>query len=249
MFLSYSIQEKVFKRAFNCDKMAAEAIKKNDIVELKYTGYHDKVVFDSNVEAELKKINPDANAEKLVVVVGHGMVVPGFDKAIEGKEIGKEYEISLSPKEGFGERKRELIKTIPLKVFHAKRVDPKPGMTLALDNMLVKIITVSGARVVADFNNPMAGKDVTYKFSVERRIDDEKEKCENVFNLFFRIKPDFEIKDKVIVKGPKKFEFFVTALKDKFKEIIGKELAFEEIKKEERKEEKDKTEEKEEVKS
>lgn len=228
--------------------MVANVVKKNDIVELKYTGYSGGVIFDSNVEDELKKINPESKAEKTMVVVGQGMVVTGFDKALDGKEIGKEYEISLSAKEGFGERKRELVKTIPLKIFHSKQVDPRPGMTLSMDDMLVKIIAVSGARVVADFNNPMAGKDMKYKFTVARKVEDEREKCKVVFEMFFRMTPEFEIKDKVIVKGPKHFEIFVKAFGDKFKEIIGKELAFEEVKKENKSDKKDVKEDKKEVK-
>ena len=92
-----------------------ELTKKNDFVELLYTGYSQGNVFDSNIEEDLKKIDPKGKVKKTIVVIGQGMVVPGLDKALEGKEIGKEYEIKLSAKEGFGERDRNLLKTIPLK--------------------------------------------------------------------------------------------------------------------------------------
>ena len=45
-----------------------------------------------------------------------------------------------------------------------------------------------------------------------------------------RMVPEFEIKDKIIVRGPKGFEVFIKAFNDKFKEYLGKDLSFEEKK-------------------
>ena len=204
------------------------ATKKNDFVEIKYTGFANGNIFDSNIEEDLKKIHDDAKIREGIIIIGQGMVVSGLDKALEGKEIGEEYELSLSPKEAFGERKKELVKTIPLKIFTEKNINPQPGMVLALDDMIAKIITVSGARVVTDFNNPLAGKEVKYKFKIVRKIENEEEKCKTVLELLFRFVPKFEIKEKeIIIKGPKQLEIFIGAFKDKFKELIGKELKFE----------------------
>jgi len=166
------------------------------------------------------------------------MLVKGFDKALEGKEIGKEYDVTFGHGEGFGQRDRKLMQVVPLKEFHSKNIDPRPGMSLAIDDRLVKIVAVSGARVTIDFNSPLAGKEIKYKFTIIRKVSDEKEKCDALFATFFRMVPPYEIKEKVIVKGPKGFDIFVNAFKDKFKELIGKSLEFEEMKLEDKKEEK-----------
>ena len=211
--------------------------KKNDFVEIEYTGYANDNLFDSNKEEDLKKLDPKAKPKKTVVVIGQGMIVKGFDKELEGKEIGKEYKISFGPEDGFGERKKELVRTIPLKVFTEKNIQPNPGMVLNMDNALAKIISVSGGRVVVDFNTPLAGKNIKYEFKIIKKVKDEKEKCDAVFENLFRIIPKYEIKEKdVVVKDEKGFEGFVNAFKDKFKELIGKELGFEEVKKKEKKE-------------
>jgi len=221
-----------------------EVAKKKDFVELKFTGYANGSIFDSNVDEDLKKMSPDAKPKETIVIVGESMLVPGFDKELEGKEIGKDYEIKVTAKEGFGERRRELIKTIPLKIFTDKKVNPYPGLVLAMDENLARVITISGARVVTDFNNPLAGKDLVYKFNIVRKITDDKEKARTFFVQTFRFIPDFEIKEnEVVVKGPKVLERFVDALKEKFKEFVGKELKFSLVeekaeKKEESKEEK-----------
>ena len=161
-------------------------VKSKDFIELKFTGYVNGEPFDSNIPEDLKKINPEAEPRKTIVSVGQGMLVKGFDSALPEKEIGKEYEIHVSPKEGFGERNRNHVKTIPLKVFTQQRINPVPGATLSMDNILVKIIAVSGARVITDFNHPLSGKELTYRFTITRKVDDDKEKSEAFFEFFFR---------------------------------------------------------------
>ena len=214
--------------------MTNEKTAKDDFVELEFTGYANGEIFDSNISEDLKKLHPKAKAEKMIVIVGEGMVVAGFDKALEGKELEKDYEISFSYKEGFGERKRELMRTLPLSAFAEQKVNPYPGMVLALDNHAVKIVAVSGARVITDFNNPLAGKEIKYKFRILRRVTDEKERVETIFKLLFGFLPEFEINaNSVVVKLPAGLQSLIDPYTERFKSLSGKELEFRELTKEE----------------
>ena len=78
----------------------SNTISKGDFVELKFTGYANNEVFDSNIAEDLKKLHPKAKEERLIVIVGEAMVVTGLDKALEDKELEKEYETTFSYKEG-----------------------------------------------------------------------------------------------------------------------------------------------------
>ena len=210
--------------------ISEEIVQRNEFIEIKYTGYANGEIFDSNIDEDIKILNKELKGHKIVIAVGEEMVVKGFDKALEGKEVGKDYEIILNPEEAFGKRKRELVKTIPLNVFRGQKVDPKPGMMFTLDNIMVKVIAVSGARVVADFNNPLAGKIIKYKFKIIKKVTEENEKAKALFQVFFKGVPEFDIKDKIVVRGPKTLEVFVKVYSNKFKELMGKALAFEERK-------------------
>jgi FKBP-type peptidyl-prolyl cis-trans isomerase SlyD len=212
--------------------------KEKDFVEINFSGYSNGKVFDSNIEEDLKKLNPEAKPEPLTVVIGQNMVIPGLDKALKEKEVGKEYEIEVKANDAFGERKRELVKIIPVKIFLEKNINPYPGLVLAMDQSLVKIIAVSGGRVTADFNNPLAGKDLKYKFKILRIVTDEREKADCLFKQSLRFIPEYSISDNLItVKGPKNFQVFITAAGKMFNELIGKELKLEvlESKKDEKK--------------
>jgi FKBP-type peptidyl-prolyl cis-trans isomerase 2 len=202
--------------------------KKGDFVEFKFTGIANGQIFDSNIEEDLKTIDSKAAPQKTIICIGEGMVPTGLDKDLE-------YKVTVPFKEGFGERRRELVRIIPLKSFTEQKVNPQPGMVFTLDNQLVKILVVSGARVTVDFNNPLSGKDLTYKYKITRILsdsrEDEKEKVETLLQFYLRFKPEFEItQDKLILQGPKEFEVFVNAFKEKFKETIGKDLSFQEVK-------------------
>lgn len=206
-------------------------VKKGDFVELKFTGFVDGKVFDSNTE-DIKQIDDKATPEneRTIVIIGQRMVVLGLDNFLAGKEIGKHYEVTLSPKDAFGLRKTELVRIIPLKVFHQQRLNPRPGMSFVFDNQLAKVITISGARVITDFNNPLSGKDITYKFKISRIVDDLKEKAEAVCKLVFRYVPEISVENQeVTINGPKILENFIKQTQDKFKEFLGKEVAFKEV--------------------
>jgi FKBP-type peptidyl-prolyl cis-trans isomerase 2 len=204
-----------------------EKTKKKDFIEIEYTGYSNGNIFDSNIPDDLKKLNPKAKQEKTIVIIGEKNVVPGLDKALEEKEIGKEYEISLEPKDAFGLRDKNLMKTIPLKVFTAQKINPYPGAVLNMDGAIAKIISVSGARVMTDFNNPLAGKPVKYKFKIVKILTDDKEKVTSYFQNTFHFVPEFDVsKEEIIIKGPKPLEQFLMQLKDKIKSLFDKDIKF-----------------------
>src|SRR3989344_5146339 len=197
-------------------------IKKNDFVEIEFSGrVKGGEIFDTTLKNEAEKLGiKKEDVRPLIVCVGQGMLVSGFDKYLEGKETGKEYAIELNSKEAFGERNRDLIKTIPIRVFLEKEINPKPGLVLAMDNMLVKIIAVSGGRVTTDFNNPLAGKIIAYKFKVLRNIESLDEKINSFFDFFLKRKFEFEIREKIAVFKieDRMYEGVIGMFKDKFKE-------------------------------
>jgi len=213
----------------NQSKQEKINLSKGDFVEIKYTGTVEGRIFDSNILEDAKKINEKANPEKTIVIIGQNMLVKGLDKELEGKELNKSYEITLEPKDAFGFRRTDLVRIIPLKVFHEQRLIPRQGASFVFDNQLAKVIAVSGARVITDFNNPLAGKEVTYKFSVSRIVNDLKEKAETVCKLLFGYIPKIDVENEsIIINGPKILENFLTQLQPKFKEFLGKEVSFKE---------------------
>ncbi len=206
-----------------------EKTQKNDFIEIEFIGrVKGGEVFDTNIPEEAKKINLKIDAKPMIACISQGMVLEGLDKSLEDKEFGKQYTISLSPEQAFGKRKKELIRLLPKHVFTQQQISPRAGMTLSLDNQLVRIASVSGGRVLVDFNNPLAGKEVEYEFKINRKISELSEKIKGIIEFFFKgQKVDYEIKDKKIVfKTQEQFKPLIEKLNEKFKGVLGYELVF-----------------------
>src|SRR4030042_3756000 len=201
------------------------ALQKKDFIEIEFTGrIKDGEVFDSNIKKDLEKLNPDINPKPLIFALGEGMFLKGIDDFLTGKDIGK-YKIELPPEKAFGPRMAEFVQTIPIKIFRSQNLNPVPGAVFNFDGRIAKILTVSGGRVMADFNNPLAGKIVVYDINVIRKVEDLNEKIKSFTNFLFRKEMNFSVKDnKITMEVEKNLSQFVKMFGEKFKDIFNLEL-------------------------
>jgi len=201
-------------------------IQKKDFVEIKYIAkIKDDGVFDTNIKEEAEKINLNISSKPLIICIGEKMILPAVDEFLVGKEIGKEYSIELEPEKAFGERRKELVKIMPISVFREKNITPQTGKVFSFDNFLGKINAVSGGRVIVDFNHPLAGKTLIYNLKLKRKITEEKEKIKSLMIAYFGKEFDFEVKEKkLIIKTDGKEDEFIKLFSNKFKDILNLEV-------------------------
>ncbi len=206
-------------------------LQKNDFIEIEFTGKTtDGEVFDSNIKEVAKKINPDIDAKPFVFSLGQGMFLKGVDDFLMGKETNKEYKIELKPEDAFGKRDPKLVQLMPIKVFAEQKVNPVAGAMFNFDGKIAKILSVSGGRVMVDFNNPLSGKDVVYDVKVLKKLEDLNEKIKAFNEFLFKQDLKFEIKDKKItMQVDKQLTQFIVMFKDKFKELFDLNLEVKEI--------------------
>lgn len=209
-----------------------QTIQKNDFIEIEFTGKSNNEIFDTTNKQEAKSIGIDADIKPIIVSVGNEMLLKGFDELLEGKEIGKQYSIHIKPEKAFGPRNPQLIKTLSMKIFREKNMTPMPGMVFQMDNYMVKILSVSGGRVITDFNNPLAGKEIDYEFTIKKKIEDNTEKINAIQDFFFKQRFEFTIneKDKKIIFKNEKIKPLIQMMAEKFKEITGFDFVVEEAK-------------------
>lgn len=207
---------------------------KKDFIEIEFTG---KVkggeVFDSNIKEDLEKLHRghdhSIEAKPFIFSLGEGMFLKSLEEFLIGKDLGK-YEVELSPEQAFGQRSSSLIQMILLSTFKEHRINPVPGILMNFDGRIGKILTVSGGRVIIDFNNPLAGKTVVYNINVKRKVTDINEKIKAMNGFLFQRDVEFRVDGKKLtIKAEKTFKNFVEMFKDKFKEILGLDLEVTEI--------------------
>ena len=101
---------------------------------------------------------------------GNEQIFPALERAIEGLEAGEEREIRLSPSEGYGERREELVRQIPraelppdLQLVPGERYTVRSPNGTRLD---FRLVAIRGDEIVADFNNRAAGLGLRIKAKV-----------------------------------------------------------------------------------
>jgi len=202
-------------------------LKKNDFVEIEFTGKtFDGDVFDSNIKEVLEKLNPNYNKEQakpFSFALRQGMFLKGVeDYILEKGEVGKNYKIELSPENAFGFRQSQFVQLIPMKIFIQQKINPSPGVVFNFDGRIGKVLSVSGGRVMVDFNHPLAGKKLIYEINILRKIDDQTEKTKSFIDFLFKRELIFEIKnDDLFVKVENQMKQFIELFKDKFKEVLN----------------------------
>ncbi|RME55414.1 peptidylprolyl isomerase [Candidatus Woesearchaeota archaeon] len=177
----------------------AQKVKKGDFVEIVYVGRESntKTIFDLNDEEVAKKenlYNPNQKYEPSVVCVGKRDVIEGLDDALEGKEVGQKFKLVIPAKKAFGEVDRRLIQLVSLAKFKKEGM-PFPGMQVNVNNMIGVVKTVSGGRVMIDFNHPLAGKEVEYEVEIKRVVTDDNEKLKSFFKMYLNMEPKLNIKN------------------------------------------------------
>lgn len=117
-----------------------------DFVEVHYTGKLDSgEVFDSSRERE-----------PLSFQVGGGKVIPGFDAAVTGLEIGGTRTQRVPPEQGYGDRNPEAVLAVPR---DGTPEGIQAGVTVQLSNgMQARIDKVTDTEVVLDLNHELAGQ-------------------------------------------------------------------------------------------
>jgi len=204
--------------------------KNGDFVEIEFTGIvkSDNTIFDTTDESIAKKegfYDPKQQYGPKTVCLGQGQLVKGLDDFAIGKDIGTEYEILIQPEDGFGKKSAKLMKLVPTKIFTKDNIRPMPGLPVNIDGMYGIIRTVAGGRVIVDFNHPLSGKEIIYKFRIKRIVSDDKEKLESFLNMELGIKKEdiaFDSQTKTAkLKIKKKLpEEFAKVIEKKVSEII-----------------------------
>ena len=112
--------------------------------------------------------NSKDGGQPLAILYGHGNIIPGLEKALEGKEAGDSFKAAVPAAEAYGERREGLSQRIPKKHFGAQKLEP--GMQVVLQtNFGPRAVTIEkvGMSVVdVDLNHPMAGKDLDFDIEV-----------------------------------------------------------------------------------
>ena len=114
-------------------------------------------------------IDSSAGGEPLAYIQGHGNLVTGLEKALEGKHDGNTVAVSVPPEEGYGTHDASLIQRVPKRSMQGSG-EIKKGMQFQArtgDGMrLFTVTAVVGDMVTLDGNHPLADQRLHFDVAI-----------------------------------------------------------------------------------
>lgn len=140
-------------------------IKENSKVKVHYTGkFTDGTPFDSSRAVEG---TPFVDGEPLEVELGKGLLIPGFEKGLQGMSVGETKTVTIPCAEAYGEPNEAHIQEVE-KQYVPETVEA--GQVLQTQTpqgpITVKVAEVREDVVVLDANHPLAGHDLVFELEV-----------------------------------------------------------------------------------
>ena len=174
-------------------------IKKNDFVEIEYTGKIKETnqIFDTTSKeiAQKEKIyNPNIKYGPTIICIGQSQIIPGLDEQLENKELNKEYDIEIPPEKAFGKKNPKLLRILSSSSFRKQKINPYPGLQVNIDGFVGTVRTVTSGRIIVDFNHPLAGKNIIYTIKITKLVTDKKSQIESLISFILK-DPKVEIKE------------------------------------------------------
>jgi peptidylprolyl isomerase len=139
------------------------AIKQGDTVKVHYTGtLEDGEIFDSS-----------QGKPPLSFTIGSGQVIPGFNDAVIGMEVGETKDVTIPVEQAYGERKDELVIIAPVEQI-PPGLKPEIGQMLEVggasgDILKMRVVQLDEKNITLDANPPLAGQNLTFKIQLVER--------------------------------------------------------------------------------
>jgi len=146
----------------DCRREEMAQAKAGDTVRVHYEGQlSDGTIFDSSLERE-----------PIEFILGQDTVIPGFEQAVIGMEVGESKDISIPPEEGFGDYSEDLVVNIE-KTILPPDINPELGMQLEVSSeeeeetpRVFTIADIAEDSITLDGNHPLAGAEIAFKIEL-----------------------------------------------------------------------------------
>jgi FKBP-type peptidyl-prolyl cis-trans isomerase SlyD len=113
-------------------------------------------------------IDSSSDGEPLTYLHGHSQIIPGLEKALEGKVKGEKHRMHVPAAEGYGDHDPEKVFTEPRDRFD---FEVEAGQILQAhseegETLTFQVVEVSDEGVKLDGNHPLAGKNLNFDVTV-----------------------------------------------------------------------------------
>lgn len=121
----------------------------------------------TNDQGEVLDASPEG--ETLTYLHGAAGIIPGLEKELTGKTAGDDYKAVITPEDGYGEYRPELIQQVPSDQFpNADQLQVGMQLTGQSENgpIVATVKDIAENIVTVDLNHPLAGMTLHFEGSI-----------------------------------------------------------------------------------
>ncbi len=148
------------------------------IAQHKVVSIHYKVVDVATGET----IDSSEGAEPMTYLHGEQNIIPGLEKALEGKQIGDEFDVTVEAADAYGEYSEERVQQVPREAFTGvEEIEPGMAFTAQTEQGPVNLIVIEVTEeiITVDANHPLAGKSLAFSVKVDSIRDASQEELDH----------------------------------------------------------------------
>ncbi len=127
-------------------------------------------------------IDSSRDGDPIAYLHGHGNLVPGLERELEGKNAGDKITVSVTPEHGYGELDKNLVQQVPRRALQGVP-NVRVGMRLQAQTpqgpRAVVVTRLVGDMVTIDGNHPLAGKNLNFDVEITDVRDATEEELEH----------------------------------------------------------------------
>lgn len=120
-------------------------------------------------DAEGNELDSSTGKDPLAYIHGHKNIIPGLEKAMEGKKSGDVMIETIEAAEAYGERQEQMIQQVPRTSFQTEDMQVGMRFEAQTPNGPVSVIVteLTDETVTVDGNHPLAGKALTFDVKID----------------------------------------------------------------------------------
>ncbi len=108
----------------------------------------------------------DLSNEPVEFTVGAGQVIQAIDEGVLGLSEGGRRSISVTPGNGYGERREDLIRVVPREILGEDEVEKGEAVEIQTSDgqlIIAEVLEANDDSVTFDLNHPFAGRNLSFE--------------------------------------------------------------------------------------
>ncbi|MFP4648609.1 MAG: peptidylprolyl isomerase [Halorhodospira sp.] len=128
------------------------------------------VTFDFTLTGSQGEVIDQSQGGQFAYLHGSQNIIPGLEKALDGKEPGDQVNVTLEPTEAYGERDERLMQNVPREVF-PEEAELNVGERFQAQGpdgspIPITVSEVGEQEVTVDANHPLAGETLNFDVKI-----------------------------------------------------------------------------------